>query len=219
MAGRRGSTNAERVELIAGSAAIGSVSVTSISAGDNNIGNVDIASAIPAGEAHLGEVGGKTIVVAVEKTRPADTTAYAADDAINESASAGTLWSFVVGRIATGTGVIVAALLQTDQAANVSAYELDLYTDTITVVNDNAEATRLYANAAKWLGTISFAAAAKQTANSNLAEGVGTFGGAVPSLPFKCVGSSTIYGVLRTVTGFTPASAQKFTVTLAALAD
>jgi len=53
--------------LVAGSAAIGKlaansgvdigdVDITSISAGDNNIGNVDIASAIPAGDNNIGNV-------------------------------------------------------------------------------------------------------------------------------------------------------------------
>ena len=58
---------ADIVQLLAGTASIGKlaansgvdigdVDVTSISAGDNNIGNVDLASAIPAGTNNIGDV-------------------------------------------------------------------------------------------------------------------------------------------------------------------
>ena len=61
------STNGLPVELLASTASIGKLSansgvdigdvdITSIAAGDNNIGNVDIASAIPAGTNNIGDV-------------------------------------------------------------------------------------------------------------------------------------------------------------------
>lgn len=43
---------------------------------------VDSLSALPAGEAHLGEVGGNTTSGMVSFTRPANTTAYTAKDAV-----------------------------------------------------------------------------------------------------------------------------------------
>lgn len=42
--------------LVAGAANIGDVDVLSIAAGDNNIGNVDLASALPAGANNIGDV-------------------------------------------------------------------------------------------------------------------------------------------------------------------
>lgn len=178
-----------------------------------------VTSTPAASELHLGAVGGHTVLVRVEKTRVADTNALAANDAIDVSTSAPTGFTFAVGRAAaggTGSGAIVYAHLATDQAANVSAYDLDLYDATITFPNDNAEATRLYANKAKFLGTIVFPAVAKKTANSDQAESVPA---TQPNIPFVCVGSSSIYGVLRTVTGFNPASGQKFYVTLGVSQD
>jgi len=160
--------------------------------------------------------GGFTFVVRVEKTRPADTNAYAANDAIAESASAGTIWTFAVGRIATGTGTITVARVATDDSAAVVRYELDLYDDTITAINDNAEATRLYANEGKYLGTITFPAIVKPTTNSTKAEAVV----AGLAMPFRCVGSSSIYGILRTLDAdASPVSGAKVQVTLAGYQD
>lgn len=57
---------------------IGDVDILSIAAGDNNIGNVDLASAIPAGTAHIGQVKTPIQYVTVSMTTP--TSALAAGD-------------------------------------------------------------------------------------------------------------------------------------------
>jgi hypothetical protein len=159
--------------------------------------------------------GGHTFHVSVEKTRPADTTAYVANDAVAESSSAGTVWTFAVGRTATGSGTITGAILQTDDAADVSRMEIDLYNDTVTAINDNAEATRLYTNAGKFLGTILFPALVKKSTNSTQAEaevrGL--------AIPFVCVGSSSIYGIVRKIEADTPVSGSKYRVTLVGYQD
>lgn len=53
--------NAPAIRTTGGGGAGGSVAVTSIAAGDNNIGNVDIASALPAGTNLIGSVTSPTI--------------------------------------------------------------------------------------------------------------------------------------------------------------
>lgn len=171
---------------------------------------------LAAGEAHIGQVGGRSVRVRVEKTRPNDTNAYAANDAINESASAGSNWSFAVGRIAAGSGVIVGATIACDDiVTSLGTLELDLYDDTITDINDNSEATRLYANQGKFIRTLVFPALAKKTANSDCVEA--ELNGL--NIPFKCVAGGLLDGVLRAVTGFTPVANKKFTITLAVLQD
>lgn len=171
---------------------------------------------LAAGEAHVGAVGGATVAVRVEKTRPNDTNAYIANDVIAESASAGTSWAFAVGRVATGSGVIVGAQVATDSTAGVARLELDLYdTDLATPLNDNAEATRLYTQQGKFLQTITFPALAKKTANSTQAEAAN----ADVRVPFKCAGSSTIFGVLRTLDPFSTVAQAKYQVTLFAVQD
>ncbi len=183
--------------------------VDPIPAGTNNIGDVDVLS-IAAGENHIGEVGGRSTVVSAEKTRPANTTGYTANDAIGDT----TNWAFAVGRTATGSGTIVAATVASDQAAETETLELDLYNANPTDIADNAEATRLYANQANFVGTVSFGVIAKKTANSNTATGEVTN----LNLPFKCSAASSIYGVLRT-SAFTPASGAKYRVNLSVLQD
>src|SRR5262245_43124828 len=48
--------------------------------------DVDVTR-IAAGENHLGEVGGRTVAITASYTRPADTTTYAAGDAVSNSTS------------------------------------------------------------------------------------------------------------------------------------
>lgn len=172
------------------------------------------AHALTAGEAHIGEVGGRSLRVTVEKTRPADTNVYAANDVIAESASAGTLWEFTVGRTATGSGEIFEFILQTDDPTDLTRFELDLYDDTITAINDNAEATKLYTNAAKRIATVVFPTLIKPTTNSTIAEAT-----AYQYVPFKCVGNSKIYGVLRRLDADTPVSGSKWSITLVGRQD
>jgi hypothetical protein len=178
-----------------------------------SIGTVELE----AGEAHVGEVGGRTVMVSVEKTRPADTTAYTANDAV-AATGAGNSWEFTVGRVATGSGLIVGAQFATDDANWVSRMELDLYdSDIATPLADNAEATRLYVNQAKFLGTIAFPAAAKKTTNSTAAEAVASMDRA---LGYKCAAASKIYGVLRTLDGdATPESGKKYRINLTVVQD
>lgn len=172
--------------------------------------------ALEAGEAHIGEVGGRTVLVSVEKTRPSDTTGYTANDVVAGTGAANS-WEFTVGRVATGSGLIVGAHFATDHAAWVGRLELDLYdSDIATPLADNVEATRLYVNQAKFLGTIAFPAPAKKTTNSTQAEAVGSLDRA---LGYKCAAVNKIYGVLRVLDAQTPTSASKFRINLTVVQD
>lgn len=195
---------------------LGEVDVASITAGDTNIGNVDVAS-IAAGETHVGAVGGHPFLVSTEKTRPEDTTGYAANDAVSESASAGTVWTATnIARVSGGGGTITKAEVATDDSAVVVRYEIDLYNTSITAINDNAEATRLYANQASFIGTITFPAAAKKTANSNQAEAVND----TVRMPFVTSGSRNLFYIVRMLDAdASPVSAAKVRVNLSGYQD
>lgn len=143
--------------------------------------------------------------VRVEKTRPNDANAYAANDALNESASAGTNWTFAVGT----NGLLVGALLACDNVANTARFELDLYDAAVTAINDNAEATHLYANEASYLGTLTFAPLAKRTVSSTKVEAALT----QLALPLGNV-SGSVAGILRTLDVFTPTALSKYSLTL-----
>ena len=135
----------------------------------------------------LGSIGGQIEVATATITRPADTTAYTAKDAVSNSTSAPAALTFTgLARLAGGSGYIVKARLMTSQAACTAAFKLHLFNATPTPINDNAAYTLLYANAASRIGTIEFGAcqtegAGSTAANATLAPGSGN----VP-LAFKC---------------------------------
>lgn len=156
----------------------------------------------------------RVVTTAAEFTRPANTTAYAALDAISDSTTAPNDLEFTgLGAGSAGGGKITKVKVLTDQATNTSAYRLHLFSAAPTPVNDNDPQTLLYANRATWLGSITTSAAAPEGTGSTAAWAVS------PALnfPFKCAADSqTVYGMLQTVGGFTPASGQKFYIELTA---
>jgi hypothetical protein len=153
------------VSVIAGSALMGKVGidqttananevvVKSITAGDNNIGNVDIASALPAGTNLLGKVGidqttpgttnGVSIVGSLAKA--SDTiligtgAAHSAGDVV--STDAGEILQFSTGLTAGTGGIILDSLVTLDQNAVFSGgagYTLYLFNVSPTAQATNA---------------------------------------------------------------------------------
>lgn len=175
---------------------------------------------IPAAtEVHLGQVGGTTVAVGVEITRPADTTAYAANDSVNTSTSAPTLITFAnASRVASGTGYITKARLTTDQSACVAQMRLWLYNaNTAFLNNDNAAFLIKYADKATRIGYIDFPALSTEAGSDCAFSFVPDSDPATPNftaLAFTADSGRSIYGAFETKTAFTPASGQKFYVEL-----
>jgi hypothetical protein len=183
--------------------------------GDTTNGmDVDVTRlpALVASEAHIGEVGGKLVPSAVTFARPADTTAYAAKDAVSNSTSAPTVLTFAgAGRVNAGTGYVTGMRLMTDQSTNVAQYRLHLYSIAPTAINDNAAQTLLWANRTKRVGYIDIGPLTTEGSGSDAASGLNVD----IRLPYKCDTADTnLYGLLETLTAFTPASAQNFYLTL-----
>lgn len=193
--------------LPAGTNAIGKLAANS----GVDIGDVDVTS-IAAGENHLGKVGGNTSAVSVSFTRPADTTAYAAKDAVSNSTSAPTVLTFTnLARVSAGSGYITKARLMTDQAANVARFRLHLYHTAPTAINDNAQHAMLWANRANRIGFIDFEAMQTEGTGSDTANALNS----TIRLAFVCAAASrTLYGLLETRDAFTPANAQNFFIEL-----
>lgn len=165
--------------------------------------------ALGASETHLGEVGGRLAVVAAsELTRPANTTAYAALDAVSDSTTSPTVLTFSnAARVNVGSGYVVGARLMTDQAANVARFRLHLFHTSPTAINDNAAFTLLYANRATRVGVIDFPAMDDEGSGSTGAEARNVD----VRLPFVCAAASDdLFGLLEVLDAFTPASGQKF---------
>lgn len=165
------------------------------------------------------------VVVGVELTRPSDTTAYSAKDVISNSTSAPTVLAFAnFARSNQGTGLITRARLMTDKKDVTASMRLHLFHTAPAAIADNSPYLMLYANAANRIGMIDFPALATEDATNSTAaaamrpssDGIWT----MPNLWFQTAsGSRAIYGVLETLSAFTPASAQKFFVELAGLLD
>jgi hypothetical protein len=174
------------------------------------------AGPAPAGN-YIGEVGGRTLVATASFARPADTNAYTALDAIANSTSAPTVLTFAsVARAAGGSGMITKVRVWTDQVGNTSQFKLHLFNVAPTAINDNAAYTELFANAATFVGEVTLAAASTDGTGSTAAKAQSLS----PGLPFTCAaGDSNLYGMLSSVGGFTPASAQNFFVEIVTAAN
>lgn len=149
-------------------------------------------------------------IITAEFTRPADTTAYAANDAVSNSTSAPTILTFSdVARVAGGTLYIVKAELCTDQAACVASFRLHLFTTSVTPINDNAALTSLWTTRASRVGYIDFPAVAQEGSGSTSAFALWT-----GQLQVVCGATANLFGLLQTKAAFTPASAQNFSIRL-----
>lgn len=171
----------------------------------SNAGTFATQATLQAGEAHVGLVHGTTVDVAVTITRPADTTAYAANDSVNTSTSSPTIITFAgASRVASGTGYITKARLSTNQSANVAQFRMWLFkVSNPQLSNDNAAFLIKDADNANRLGYIDFPACFTE-AGSDVAVAL------LDGLRFGYVAdsSSALYGILLTKTAFTPASGQ-----------
>lgn len=159
-----------------------------------------------------------TRTATVEITRPANATAYAALDAVSNSSTAPTVLSFKdLGASGSGQaqGVVIGALLTTDQTTCTARFKIYLFSSSPTAINDNAAFTLLYADNSKYIGSISFDACATDGSGSTNATSLNT----TIRLPVTLPIGTYIYGLLETLDAFTPASGQKIFIRLTTMSD
>lgn len=169
---------------------------------------------IANGEGHLGQVGGATRTITDLFTRPADTTAYAAGDAIaattSNSATTALRELALIGRVAGGTGYIVGVRLETNNALWTPRIRVRFYTvaqPTSAVPGDNSPMTLAWANRAQRVGYVDLPAMATGQSGSDAAQSMD----ATLRIPFTCAdGSTSLYYRLEILDAATPASGQSF---------
>jgi hypothetical protein len=174
-------------------------------------------TALAASEAHIGQIGGSTVKVQNEFTRPADTNAYAANDIVSNSTSAGTalLLSNAV-RINAGTGYIVSARVITNTTGITPRFRLHFgktAAGAASVMNDNAAAANAYTllSNSNYLGYMDLAALQSQGGTS-----VSFVDDNTQRIPISgAAGSKDIYCVVETLDAFAPVSGQKITIQIA----
>lgn len=184
---------------------------------------VDVVGALPAGEAHVGEVGGKTVTPSGSVTRPADTTAYTAGDAVSDSTSAPTAASVSgCARVNGGSGVILRAIL-IDSANQSTAgdFEVYLFSEAHTATNDNAAWAPSDADIESYyIGKIDFGDTPDVLNAASGASGNCAYDSEQIAVPFKCgAGSTSLYWQLVARNAYTPVSAEKFTLRLSIAQD
>lgn len=184
--------------------------------GTNVIGHVivDSGAITPAAtEAHLGQVGGTTANPTSTLTRPADTTAYALNDLIASSTTAGSVVvpSFTATRVAAGSGTIPRVRLYSNVTTgwDAATVTIRLWSAAPTYTNGDNGAYAVATGAAGYLA--SFPVTLNQVAD-------GAYGVAAPAvgnaLSFKLTSGTSIFWDLQltTIAGNTPISAQTFTL-------
>lgn len=173
-----------------------------------------------AGEAHIGAVGGHAKTVATSFTRPNDTTAYAAGDAVSDSTSAATVITFSsVARTSGGSGVLLgASILDSANQATAGVFELWLFKTSPAGQNDNAAVAFTDAELANLVAVVPLNT--NYVGNSAAgASGNRIYDSDRVDKAFVTSGSANLFGVLVVRNAYTPVALEIFTVTLYVLQD
>lgn len=155
--------------------------------------------------------------ITLSKTRPADTTTYAAGDVIAESTSAATVWTFAGAARANGLGGILQAAELVDSAAQTLKLDAELWLfDTAPATqNDNAAWAPSDAEMKASLGYIVFATGTFKVAGAN---GVSVADALAKS--FQCAAATTsIFAILVARNAYVPVSAEELTLRLHVIQD
>lgn len=145
--------------------------------------------------------------------RPADTTAYTANDAINNSTSAPTYLTFANVSPAPGVPIFIrnAIATKTSNGVTTSTMRLFLFNEIpANIANDNAAYLPSAADILKMVGYIDFAL---YIAGTGCAHSLGS---PKPSDPIIHTPTShrNLYGILQASGAYTPANAELFYLTL-----
>jgi hypothetical protein len=146
----------------------------------------------------------------VSITRPADTTAYAANDALSDSTSSPTSGGFTVSgaaRASGGYGVIEKiTAFSTNDPATLAQIEVWLFDQSVTNVNDNSAFALTDGDGVNYVAHVPLAFI-------TTVAGSGTNSVAVADvwIPYKCSGSANLRFLVKVKNAYTPANSEVFT--------
>jgi hypothetical protein len=198
--------------LVAGSAIIGKVGIDQTTDGTTNKvqAHINVAGAAQTA-ANPAPVSSPGFTSSASQTRPNDTTAYAALDVVGTNAA--TNMEFTgIGSVAGGCVAINEASLRIDvgsKPAGMDGFRLHLFNAAPTAIVDNAAFNLIAADRAKYLGYIDI--------GSPLDLGdtlYGAYNGGGNRVFKLAAASTTLYGVLQTITAFTPTAQTVKTVSI-----
>lgn len=163
---------------------------------------------------------GLTATLTASETRPANTTAYSAGQALcTSTSSVCTALSFAVGRAANGTGIIHGVkLMKSGTSATNASFTVELYnaTPTLTGIHDASTYSPAWADRATYLG---YATCSSPVANGDNAQFNCQLSNPNGTMAFVSDSASSIYAVIQVNAAYTPASGEVFQVTISVLRD
>lgn len=141
-------------------------------------------------------------------TRPADTTAYAANDLVANSTTAGSVvpMSFTIPKL-SGFKLYKVSIARSNATVTNAKFNLHLYGLSPTCSNGDNGAW--LTTASNWLGSFAVDGSTQTFSDTSTAYAISA------TYPFLLLPAGrTIYGLLQATAAYTPASAEVFTVTL-----
>lgn len=174
-----------------------------------------VAIALAAGEAHVGEVGGKGLEDRDSFVRPANTDIYTAADVIAADTSdtdTTPLRSLALARISGGSGWLTSFMLTVDHTAFIVRVRVHLFTGATpptALAGDNAPFAELAANVAEYIDSFDL-----PTTVLSAGAGADMVKASRNDLRIPFVASdANIYYRLETLDADTPANAATFRIT------
>lgn len=167
--------------------------------------------ALPAGENHIGQVGGSTVRISATFTRPADATAYASGDLVANSTTAGSVVALTftnVGRIAGAGGMIRRARIKKSGSSVTNAsFRLHLYSSAPTTIANGDNGAWLTDGVANYIGSLDVTCD-KVFSDGAVGNGIPTVGSEINFT------SQTIYGLIEARGAYAPTTGETFDVSL-----
>lgn len=167
----------------------------------------DVADAVATGIAAAPAPSGQAFVapnITTIKTtvvRPADTNAYAANDAFSNSTTLPLAGTFAgAARVSGGSGKITDAIISMSASAAFQG-EIWVFDQNVTATNDNGALSVSDADVLNLVGIIPF-----NTTDITGANAVSYVTGL--DMRFTCVGSQNLKFLVKVIAAFTPASAE-----------
>jgi len=171
---------------------------------------VAVEGAIPAGANVIGKVGYRLVQVSASFTRPSDTTPYTTGDAVTNSTSAPLVFQLDLGALGAVNGQALEirklAVVSSVKGATLPLFNVFLANTTFTATNDNSAldiADAIQDADGSWFACdVQFS-----TASNARASYVN-----VPSPMMLAAADTKLYGTIQAANGYTPVSAEKFTI-------
>jgi hypothetical protein len=162
-------------------------------------------------------VGANTIRATATYTRPNDTTAYAAGDALSDNTTAGSATNLTFSSVARSNGesglIVDAWVIDSVAAGTKPSLELWLYDTAPAAAGDNAAFAPSDAEALNVVAVIPFTTF---YAGSNNCVSRGDF----TAVPFVCAsGATALYGQVVVRNAYTPSANEVFTFKLKIMQD